>query len=186
VRGWRQPGGAPWPAAHVTTAVLCAALYGAGGCSYTFNESSLPAGIRTVAIPVVDNATQEPGLEQEVTEAISSVFVDDGTLRVVPEAAADAALYGTIQHYTHRVFGFNAAEQTEEYEVILEMRVEFIDLAKRKSLWTEDMVGRTTYFVVETTGQAAQDEISGRREAIARLADDILVRTVRSGREGWN
>jgi hypothetical protein len=52
---------------------------------------------------------------------------------------------------------------------------------KRKTLWKEEsVVGRTTYFVVQTTGQEAKDEVSGRAEAIQRLAEDILNRTVRS------
>jgi hypothetical protein len=130
---------------------------------------------------VFRNRTTEPGIEQEVTELVTREFVVDNKLQVVPEARADSGLYGEIIRYQNRVFAYNAAAQTEEYEVLVEVMVEFKDLVKRKSLWKEEsIVGRTTYFVVETTGQVAKDEVTGRSEAIKRLAEDILNRTVRS------
>jgi hypothetical protein len=147
-------------------------------CRYSFSQSSLPTHIRSVAIPVLGNETVEPGLEQELSEAIARQFLDDGTLRVVPENEADSAIYGVVTRYVNQVFGYNADEQTEEYEVVIELSVEFKDLVKRKTRWQdESMVGRTTYFVV---GPEAQDEVSGRAGAIERLAQDILNRTVRS------
>jgi hypothetical protein len=134
-----------------------------------------------VAIPTFDNQTAEPGLEQEVTEQITQDFIRDNSLQVVPQERADSGIYGQIIRYENRVFGYNAQAQTEEYEIVIEVRVVFKDLIKRKTLWTEESIlGRTTYFVVETTGQEAQDEVSGRSEAIQRLSDDILNRTVRS------
>jgi hypothetical protein len=149
-------------------------------CRYSFSQSSIPAHINSVAVPVVQNQTVEPGLDQEVTEAISQEFIQDNTLRVLPVNEADSAILGVITGYSNRVFGFNAEEQTEEYEVIIEMRVEFKALVKRKTLWDEDrLVGRTTYFVV---GDEAQTELTGRGVAIEALAQDILSRTVRS----WN
>jgi hypothetical protein len=154
---------------------------GIGGCGYSFTPSRLPAHIRTIAIPVFENRTAEPGLEQVVTDLVTREFVNDNKLKVVPEGRADSGIYGEIIHYENRVFGYNARAQTEEYEVVVEVQVEFKDLVKRKSLWKEgSIVGRTTYFVVETTGQEAKDEISGRADAIKRLAEDILNRTVRS------
>ncbi len=134
-----------------------------------------------MAIPVFENVTTEPGLEQELTQEVTREFVLDNTLQVVPEARADAALYGRIVHYENRVFGYDAKGETQQYEVIVAVEIEFKDLVKRKTLWKEEsMIGRTTYFVVATTGQVPQNEVSGRAEAIRLLSADILNRTVRS------
>ena len=155
---------------------------GAAGCGvYSFSASRLPGHIKTVAIPVFENVTPEPGLEQEVTQAVTAEFVRDNSLRVVPESRADSGLYGRVIRYQNRVFGYNAQAQTEEYEVVIEVEVEFKDLVKRKTLWKEEaLLGRTTYFVVATVGQAPKDEVTGRSEAIRNLASDLLNRTVRS------
>jgi outer membrane lipopolysaccharide assembly protein LptE/RlpB len=165
-----------------TAALALAMALAATGCGpYSFNASRLPGHIKTVAIPVFENVTPEPGLEQEVTQAVTAEFVRDNTLRVVPESRADSGLYGRVIRYQNRVFGYNAQAQTEEYEVVIEVQVEFKDLVKRKSLWKEEAVlGRTTYFVVATVGQAPKDEVTGRSEAIRNLASDLLNRTVRS------
>ncbi len=134
-----------------------------------------------MAIPVFENGTSEPGIEQEITQQITREFVADNTLQVVPEGRADAGIYGRILRYENRVFGYDAKGETQQYEVIVVVAIEFKDLVKRKTLWQEgEMVGRSTYYVVATSGQPPQDEVSGRTEAIRLLASDILNRTVRS------
>jgi hypothetical protein len=164
-------------------ALVAAILVGNGCGVYSFTPSRLPSHIRTVAIPVFVNSTTEPGLEQDLTQQVTREFVLDNTLQVVPEARADSGLYGRIVRYDNRVFGYDAKGETQQYEVIVEVEIEFKDLVKRKTLWTEEsMFGRTTYYVVATTGQVPQDEVSGRAEAVRQLASDILNRTVRS----WN
>jgi hypothetical protein len=160
---------------------MAAALTGAGCGIYSFNASRLPGHIRTVAIPVFENGTSEPNLEQEVTQAVTAEFVRDNSLQVVPEGRADSGLYGRVVRYQNRVFGYNAAAQTEEYEVVVEVQVEFKDLVKRKTLWKEEsLFGRTTYFVIAAVGQPPKDEVTGRADAIRNLASDLLNRTVRS------
>jgi hypothetical protein len=167
-------------AAFAAGAGLLASI-GLGCGPYSFSASRLPGHIKTVAIPVFENRTSEPNLEQEVTQALTAEFVRDNSLKVVPESRADSGLYGRVIRYENRVFGYNAQAQTEEYEVLIEVQVEFKDLVKRKTLWKEDaLLGRTTYFVVATVGQAPKDEVTGRTEAIRNLAGDILNRTVRS------
>lgn len=165
-----------------TAALALAVALATAGCGlYSFNASRLPGHIKTVAIPVFENVTPEPGLEQEVTQAVTAEFVRDNTLRVVPESRADSGLYGRVIRYQNRVFGYNAQAQTEEYEVVIEVQVEFKDLVKRKTLWKEEaLFGRTTYFVIATVGQAPKDEVTGRTEAIRNLASDLLNRAVRS------
>ena len=168
--------------AALAAGVLAATL-AAGGCSYSFTPSKLPSHIKTVAIPVFENVTSEPGIEQEITQQITREFVADNTLQVAPEGRADAGIYGRILRYENRVFGYDAKGETQQYEVIIVVAIEFKDLVKRKTLWQEEeMVGRSTYFVVATTGQPPQDEVTGRAEAIRLLGSDILNRAVRS----WN
>ena len=53
---------------------------------------------------------------------------------------------------------------------------------KNREIWSEpDLVKTANYFVVDVPGQTAQTELDGRKEAIAKIADEILSRSV----EGW-
>ena len=133
-------------------------------------------------MPVFQNATTEPNLEQEVTEAIVNRFVQDNKLKVVAEAEADLVLTGSVVRYVNAVFGFNAREQAEEYQVAVTVALTARDRVKNREMWRDDNLVRTTnYFVVPTPGRDPQDQFTARRDAIDKIADAVLNKTV----EGW-
>jgi hypothetical protein len=135
-----------------------------------------------VAIPVFENATTEYTLEQDVTNAVIERFVKDNHLRVVDERSANAVIRGRLTGYKNAVFGFSAANRAQEYRVTLTCSVVFKDLVKNREIWNEtDLVKTANYFVVDVPGQPARTELDGRKEAITKIADEILTRSV----EGW-
>lgn len=154
----------------------------AAGCSYSPSPAMFPAHLKTLAVPVLRNGTTEPNLEQEVTEAIVNRFVQNNKLRVVSESDADLVLTGAVVKYTNSVFGFNAREQAQEYQVAVSVQLTARDRVKNREMWRDDNLVRTTnYYVVTTPGQAEQDQFSARKDAIAKIADAVLNKTV----EGW-
>jgi len=109
-------------------------------------------------------------------------FVKDNHLRIVDERSADCVIRGKITTYKNAVFGFSAANRAQEYRVTIGCSVVFKDLVKNREIWNApDLVKTSNYFVVDVPGQAAQTELDGRKEAIAKIADEILSRSV----EGW-
>jgi hypothetical protein len=164
-------------------AALGAALaLAAGGCSYSPSPAQFPTHLKTLAVPILKNETTEPNLEQEVTQAIVDVFVQDNKLRVVDEQQADLVISGSVVRYTNSVFGFNAREQAEEYQVAVAVRLTARDRVKNREMWRDDNLVRTTnYFVVAPVGQTPQDQYTSRKDAIEKIADAVLNKTV----EGW-
>ena len=135
-----------------------------------------------MAIPVFENATTEYTLEQDVTNAVVDRFVKDNHLRVVDERSANAVIRGKLIGYKNAVFGFSAANRAQEYRVTLTCSVVFKDLVKNREIWNEpELVKTANYFVVDVPGQPARTELDGRKEAITKIADEILTRSV----EGW-
>lgn len=166
----------------VWVAGMAALALGVGACAYTTSTALLPSHLKTVAIPVFENATTEYTLEREVTQAIIEHFVRDNHLKVVDERSADASLRGKITEYRNSVFGFSTSAQAQEYRVTIGISVTFKDRVKNRELWTEDHLQKTVnYFVVDVPGQKARTELDGRKEAIQKIADEILSRSV----EGW-
>jgi hypothetical protein len=138
--------------------------------------------LKTVAIPVFENATTEYTLEQDVTNAVIERFVKDNHLRVVDERSANAVIRGKLTGYKNAVFGFSAANRAQEYRVTLTCSVVFKDLVKNREIWNEaELVKTANYFVVDVPGDSARTELDGRKEAITKIADEILTRSV----EGW-
>ena len=157
-------------------------LGGAGSCGYTTSPALLPTHLKTVAIPVFENGTTEYTLEQEITTAVVDRFVKDNHLRVVDERSANAVIRGKITGYKNSIFGFSAANRAQEYRVSIACSVVFKDLVKNREIWNEtDLVKTANYFVVDVPGQPARTELDGRKEAITKIADEILTRSV----EGW-
>ena len=163
-------------------AAAIASLTLASSCAYTTSSALLPGHLKSVAIPAFENGTTEYSLEREVTDAVIARFVADNHLKVVDERSANAVVKGRITAYRNAVFGFSQGAQAQEYRVTLSASVTFKDLVKNRELWSEpDLVKTANYYVVDTPGASAKTELDGRREAIAKLAEEIVARSV----EGW-
>ena len=152
-----------------------------GGCGYTASPALLPPHLKSVAIPVFENATTEYTLEQDVTEAVIQRFVSDNHLHVVNERSADCILSGKIVEYRNSVFGISDAALAEEYRVTIGVSVVFKDLVKNREIWhDDDLVKTANYYVQQVPGQTAKTELDGRKEAIQKIADEILTRSIQS------
>jgi TolB-like protein len=160
---------------------LVAALVGAG-CAYTTSSALLPPHLRSVAIPVFENATTQYSLEKEITEAVISKFIADNHLRVVDERGANSVLKGRVVAYRNSVFGFTGSNRAQEYRVTITVSVTFKDMVKNREVWSDPgLVKYANYYVESVPGQPARTELDGRKDAVAKIADEILSRTV----EGW-
>ena len=129
-----------------------------------------------------ENGTSEYTLEQEITDEVIQRFVRDNHLRIVDEKSANSVLRGRITQYKNAVFGFSNASQAQEFRVTVALSVTFKDLVKNREIWSDENLVRTSnYYVQDVPGQTARTELDGRKEAISKLADEILTRSV----QGW-
>ena len=162
----------------LAAATLCGLV---AGCGYTASPALLPQHLKTVAIPVFENATPEVRLEEELTNAVILKFVQDNHLKVVDEKTANAVVRGRVTTYKNSVFGFTQTGSSNEFRVTVAVDVTFKDLVKNRELWSGEIVKTANYYVVDVPGQKAQTELDGRQEAVSKIADEILSRSV----EGW-
>ncbi len=164
---------------------MLAAIMAAGlllaGCGYTTSPALLPSHLKSVAVPVFENGTTEYTLEQDITTAVVEKFKTDNHLKVVDEKSANCVVHGKVTSYKNAVFGFSQASASQEYRVTITVHVTFKDLVKNRELWTDDIVRTANYYVQSVPGQTAKTELDGRKEAISKIADEILSRSV----EGW-
>ena len=148
-------------------------------CGYSFSGSALPSHVKTVAVPVFENATLEYDIERELTEQVIDAFVRDNHLRVVGQKQADAVLLGRITGYENKVFSFSSGETAQEYIVKIRVSASLKDQVDNKEIWKDDRLeGTATYAVAEQPGKPAATEQEGRRPAFDELARKILARTM--------
>jgi len=142
---------------------------------YSFSGSGV-SGIKTIAVPLFDNQTEQYGLREDLTINIADRFVQDNTLKVVHEKIADSILKGTITKYTRDAYTYDENENIKEYIVRIWVNASFEEKKNNKTLWKEDnLQGWGIY--------SAQDETEdlGKQRALAKLAEDIVNKTVK----GW-
>jgi hypothetical protein len=99
----------------------------------------------------------------------------------VDEKSANSVIHGKVTQYKNVVFGFTNNQTSNEYRITVAVEVTFKDLVKNRELWSGEIVKTANYYVQDVPGQAAQTELDGRKEAINKISDEILSRSV----EGW-
>ena len=75
-------------------------------CAYYSTSATGSGGIRSVAVPLLDNESLEAGIHQALTDSLIQGFVSDAALRVVEEDQADAVLQGTVLEIKEEPFTY--------------------------------------------------------------------------------
>ncbi len=141
---------------------------------YSFTGSGLP-GIKTIAVPLFENLTEEYGIREELTNKLVQAFVQDNTLKIVNERIADAVLRGTILKYQKEAYTFDENENVKEYIARIYVKVIVEDKKHSKNVWEEENLQGWGTFPADSS------EAYGKSKAIDKLTEDIVNRTVK----GW-
>lgn len=144
-----------------------------GGCGYSFS-GNLPGHVRTVAVPIFVNKTQEPAAESAITAAVIDAFANSGRLRVVPVSQADAILEGEIVGYQIQSIAFDRTLNVREYRLVVTLNVQFRDVRRSEMLWRQEGLTESSDFRVP--GQVA--ETISREEGAVREAARTIGRKV--------
>jgi hypothetical protein len=156
--------------------LLCVALW--AGC-YSFTGASVPPHLKTIAIPLVDDQSGlgEPGLREEFTRALTTLFINDNSLQVVEKTAADAVLEGVITTVTDAPSVVQGGEQVSSRRVTMTVRCMLQDMKLRKKMWEKSFSNWGEY----PSGAGASQRRVGIDAAMQKITEDILLETV----SGW-
>jgi hypothetical protein len=114
-------------------------FYAVLGCGYHLagTGSSLPDHIKTIGVPVFVNNTQGYQVEQKITTDVSSLLIQRGRYKVVPQdQGVDALLSGTITSVSLLPIQFGPDGRATQYNVIITAKVTFTDKIDDKILFT--------------------------------------------------
>lgn len=153
-------------------------------CGYSLagRGSFLPAHIRIVGIPPIENRTTFQRVEQVVTDKIRTEFIGRGRrYNVVPETAgADAVLTGTITSITVQAVGFTEQQLASRHLFTVTMRVQFTDATTNEVLWSNDALTFRDEYELQTRSSVAPEAavfLDQEGPAFERISAD-LARTV--------
>jgi outer membrane lipopolysaccharide assembly protein LptE/RlpB len=164
--------------------ILLATL--ASSCGYHFSMTGgiVPEGMKTLSVPVFFNATNEPYVDVEVTQAVVEEFLTDGRLKVVSLEDADLALRGRITKYEVIPLSYNPQSYVQQYRVRLVVDAVLEDLRSKKVLWRER--GIESNFIsdyaisYDATGKADIGSTKIAKDAAIKKASQDIAWTLRS------
>ena len=178
--GFVSPVGRPFRGAIVVALSLAMS-----GCGYALagRGSFLPADIRVVGIPLLENRTPIALLDQRITEKVRDEFIRRGKYQVDSSASGvDAVLSGAITNLAINEAGLDQ-QRASRYEIIVTMRVQFTDTRTNQVLWSnEALTFRDQYDLRSRSGGQVDGTVLLEQEgpAFDRLATDLARSVVTS------
>jgi hypothetical protein len=163
--------------------VLCACTAASSGCGYALagRGSFLPASIRTVGIPKLENRSNFFQVEDILTEKIRAEFIGRGKYAVTSEdVGADALLTGEVLGISVVPVGINENQLASRYLFTVALKMEFKDTHTQDVIWQNDgLVFRGEYDLQtrSNTPIGADTFLDQERSSMDRIATDVA-RTV--------
>ena len=156
---------------RIVALVICAVFL--TGCPYTLNPRG-SVTIKSVAVERFQNDTPEFGLADQMTDAIITAFIADGTMKVLPKEQAEAVLFGTLTRYQRRPYEYDENDQVTSYAVEMDFDIQLKKPAGDSLIWDERMSQRGVYNLT------SESEEIGRQRALELLVQAIINRTTKS------
>ena len=149
------------------------------GCGYALagRGSFLPADIRVVGIPLLENRTNVPRLDQIISDKVRTEFIDRARkYKIVPTASnADAVLSGAVTGFAIQQAGLDQ-QLASRYRFIVTMRVQFTDSRNGQVLWSNEALTFSEEYDLRTRGNAQVEGtvlLEQEGPAFDRLAGDL-------------
>lgn len=158
---------------------LLASLITIPSCRYSFSGGSVPAHMKTIAIPLVQDQSGfgEPTLKDEFTTILIDRFNRDNTLSLADRGSADSILECFITSVREDAIVVSPGEQVAQRRMTVSVRASFTDIKMKKKIWERDFSQWGNY----PSGGGLTQRNEGIKEAIRKLTEDILNETV----AGW-
>ena len=150
------------------------------GCfSYSFTGASVPAHLKSIAIPIAEDrsGSGQPGLSETLTNSLTQKFIDDNTLQVTEKNKANAILSCSIISLSDAPTIITGNEEVQTRRITISVQATYRDLVKRKTIFEKNFSEYGDY--------SAGGDVSSRNDAIQnaidKISDDILLAVV----SGW-
>jgi len=142
------------------------------GC-YSFTGASLPAGIKSIAIPLAsDNSNfAQANLRQQLSDQLVQKFTRDGSLQVRDRSIADALLDVTITSISDLPIGVRTGEELTNKRVTISVEATFRDQKKQKTFWDKSFQQTADYQI----SQGLDGQTVALKNAMEKLSNDLLL-----------
>jgi outer membrane lipopolysaccharide assembly protein LptE/RlpB len=162
-------------------ALIAALSHVLSGCGYALagRGSFLPSDIRIMGIPLLENRTPVPRIDQIFTEKIRTEFIErgGGKYEIRPtQSGAHAVLSGAITSITYNAVGLTEQQQASRYLFTVTMRVQLTDSRDGQVLWSNESLTFREEYDLRTRSNGQLDGavlLEQEGPAMDRLGSDL-------------
>ena len=147
------------------------------GIIYKPAEQIMPQHIKSIAVRVFLNKTQQFGLEEKLTLKIVNEFLKNGQYKIVNEDIADGIIAGEITHYILTPIQYDSNMVASVYKINIILSVKLIDKKSNVYIWQEPALQATKIYSASTLPGGMTEE-QAREYLWDILSKDIVKRTV--------
>jgi len=141
---------------------------------YSF-KGALPSYLKTIYIPLFEDQTAWPGLQEEITNKVVDAFIQDNTLKLVnSEENADLILKGKVVSIDEERAAITQQEVVKEIKLWVNVQVECINTHTNKPLWKS----RVRNFGIISGAGNLDERNAAISEAVNEIVLDILNNTI--------
>src|SRR3990172_1119743 len=152
------------------------------GCGYQIAGRGvhIPEGVRTLAIPVFENKTLEPIVEEELTPVVIREFLRDSRIEVVSRSQTGLVLQGSVTSYKESPLSFDQDQNVLEYRITV---ITHLVLVRQFSeiLWERDVTESAEYRASSDVMSTRVAKLLALREIARNLAQNAADRVL----QGW-
>ena len=154
--------------------VVFGATLASAGCGYSL-RGNLPDHIKTVAVPVFQNRTPVPAVENFLTNAIVNAFSTNGRLRVTTVAGADSVLDGEITSYYLQSIAYDAAANIRQFRLTVTLNLRFRDVRRNEVLFQRTgFSDRADFAVPGTVAETITASEGALQQAATQIARSVV------------
>jgi len=139
------------------------------GCSYYSMAGSIPANIKNVNIPLIENDTAEFEISENLTSKIIQEIAIQNILKITDDNNSDSTILGVITSASDGPFSFDNNEQVDEYRFSLSLKIIWTDNENEKNLIEKTFTGFGNYSI---NNDPSSDGIDNDNDGILDENDD--------------
>ncbi|MCF8042993.1 MAG: hypothetical protein K9K65_11425 [Desulfarculaceae bacterium] len=147
--------------------LILAVLVAACGYQFRGKQNNLPSDVKSIAIPVFKNKTNEIRIEQIFTDAVILQFNRSQMVRVVSTSNADAVLTGTVERVQINDVALTANDSSRQRRITVWVAAKLTRTRDGKVLWQNKSLWQNETYSVSTSPTATD---SNKRVALTALA----------------
>ena len=138
----------------------------------------IQSGVKTIAIPVFENKTMEPIVEEEFTSAVLKGFIKDSRLEVVDRSQADLVLDGIVTLYKESPLSFDQNQNALEYRMTITTHLRLLQQSTKNVLWERDITASSEYMVSSDVMSTRTAKLLALKEIAQNLAEEATDRVL--------